>query len=53
VSSSDLRVDGRIILKNGSSRNEMGRHGLDRTGSGQGQVEGFSECGDELSVSIK
>ena len=27
--------------------------GLDRPGSGQGQVAGICECGDELSSSIK
>jgi hypothetical protein len=28
-------------------------HGLDRSGSGQGQVVGSCECSDELSSSIK
>ena len=28
-------------------------HGLDRSGSGQGQVAGTCECGNEPSVSIK
>jgi hypothetical protein len=28
-------------------------YGLDRAGSGQGQVAGTCECGDELSGSIK
>jgi hypothetical protein len=28
-------------------------YGLDRTGSGLGQVAGTCECGNELSVSIK
>jgi len=31
----------------------MCRHGLDRSGSGQGQVAGTCECGNELSGSIK
>jgi len=28
-------------------------HGLDRSGSGYGEVVGSSECGNELSASIK
>jgi hypothetical protein len=28
-------------------------YGLDRAGSGKGQVAGTCECGNELSVSIK
>ena len=31
----------------------MGGHGLERSGSGEGQVEGTCECGNELSGSIK
>jgi hypothetical protein len=31
----------------------MGGHGLDRSGSGQGQVAGSYECGNEPSGSIK
>jgi len=31
----------------------MWRHGLDRSGSGKGQVAGICECGDEHSGSIK
>jgi hypothetical protein len=31
----------------------MGRHGLDRSGLGQGQVAGACECGNEHSGSIK
>ena len=31
----------------------MGGHGLDRSGSGQGQVAGLSECGEEHSGFIK
>ena len=30
-----------------------GRHRLDRSGSGQGQVACSCECGDEFPVSIK
>ena len=30
-----------------------GKHGLDRSGSGYGQVAGCYECGNELSDSIK
>jgi len=30
-----------------------GGHGLDRSGSGQGQVAGIFECGNEPSGSIK
>ena len=30
-----------------------GGHGLDRSGSGYGQVAGLRECGNEPSVSIK
>jgi len=29
------------------------RYGLDRAGSGYGQVSGICECGNEPSVSIK
>jgi hypothetical protein len=31
----------------------MGGHRLDQSGSGQGQVAGSYECGDEPSGSIK
>jgi hypothetical protein len=31
----------------------MGRHGLDLSGSGYGQVAGASECGNEPSGSVK
>ena len=31
----------------------MWGYGLDRAGSGQGQVEGTCECGNEPSCSIK
>ena len=30
----------------------MWEYGLDRAGSGKGQVEGICECGNELSGSI-
>ena len=45
-------VDGRIIL-NGSSGSGMWRYGLDRAGSGQRQVAGTCECGNEPSGTIK
>jgi hypothetical protein len=47
----DPGLDGRIILKRIFEK-WMG-HGLDRSGSGHGQMAGFYECGDELSGSIK
>jgi len=31
----------------------MGRHGLDLSGSGYGQVPGLCECGNETSGFIK
>ena len=40
-------------IKMDFSRNRMGRHGLDRSGSGQGQVVGCCEGGDEPSGFIK
>jgi hypothetical protein len=51
----DSGVDGRVILKciietwNGWG----GGHGLDRSGSGYGEVESSCLYGDELSGSIK
>ena len=48
----DAGVDGRIILKQVFEKWD-GWHGLDRSGSGQGQVAGCYECGDESSGSIK
>jgi hypothetical protein len=48
----DLGIDGRIILK--WDLREVGYgHGLDRSGSGQGQFAGCCECGNEPSGSIK
>jgi hypothetical protein len=47
----DPVVDGRIILK--WIERLDGGHGLDQSGSGQGQVAGFCECSDEPSGSIK
>jgi hypothetical protein len=41
----DPGLDGRIILRWG--------HGLDRAGSGQGQLAGTYDCGNEPSFSIK
>jgi len=48
----DPYVDGRIIL-NGSSGSGMWGYGLDRVGSGLGQVSGTCECGNEPLGSIK
>ena len=48
----DPGLDGRITL-NGSSRTAMEGCGLDLCGSGQGQVVGSCECGNELSGSVK
>jgi hypothetical protein len=42
----------RIILRSISGSGMWG-YGLDRTGSGQGQVAGTCECGNENSDSIK
>ena len=47
----DPDIDGRIIL-NGSSGSGRGWR-LDGVGSGQGQMAGTCEYGDELSGSIK
>ena len=43
----DPGMDGRIILMG------SGRHVLDRCGSGQEQVTGTCECGNEPSGSVK
>jgi hypothetical protein len=48
----DPGVDGRIILKWILEKWDGG-HGLYRSCSGQGQVAGFCECGNEPSDSIK
>jgi len=48
----DQDVDERIILKWIFSKWD-GEHGLDRSGSGQGQVAGTFECGNEPSGSKK
>jgi hypothetical protein len=44
--------DGRIVLK-WIFRKWDGRHGLDWSSSGKGQVAGTCECGNEPSGSIK
>jgi hypothetical protein len=49
----DLCRDGRIILKWIFTRNGMGRHGLDCTGSGHRLVVGACDCSNEPSGSIK
>jgi hypothetical protein len=38
---------------NGSHGSGMSGHGLDRSGSGEGQVAATCECGNEPSGSIK
>jgi len=48
----DPGVDGRIILRWIFGKWDVG-HGLDRAGSGQGQVAGSCECGNEPSGSVK
>jgi len=48
----DPGVDKRIILKE-IFRNGMRRHVLDLSGSGQGQMAGTCECGNEPAGSIK
>jgi len=48
----DLSIDGGIILKF-IFKKWVGRHGLDWCGSGQGQVAGTCECGNELPRSVK
>ena len=47
-----LHVNWRIILKL-SFEKWVGEHGLDRCGSGQGQVAGSCEYGDEYLGSTK
>jgi hypothetical protein len=50
----DPGVNGRIILKLVFEKWDGGGvHGLDRSGSVQGQVAGCCECGNEPSGSIK
>jgi hypothetical protein len=48
----DPDVDGRIILK-WFFKKMVGRHGVDCSGSGEGQVAGACECSNESSGSIK
>jgi hypothetical protein len=45
-------LNGRIILK-WTLKIGIGSHGLDCSGSGEGQVAGFCECGNEPSGCIK
>ena len=49
----DPGIDGRIILRWIFRKWDGGGYGLDRAGSGQGQVAGTCECGNESSGSIK
>jgi len=49
----DSGVDGRIILRWIFRKWDVWKYGLDRAGSGQGQVAGTCECGNEPSGSIK
>jgi hypothetical protein len=48
----DPGVDGRIIFRWIFKKWDVG-HGLDRFGSGYGQVLGICECGNKPSGSIK
>jgi len=48
----DPGVDGRIILRWIFRKWDVG-YGLDRAGSGQGEVAGTCDCGNEHSGSIK
>ena len=48
----DPGIDGRILLRWIFKKWDV-RTGLDRSGSGQGQVAGICECGNESSCSIK
>ena len=48
----DPGVYGRVIWR-GTLKNEMWGYGLDRSGSGKGQVAGTCEGGNEASGSIK
>jgi hypothetical protein len=43
----------RELAKDGASGSRMWGYGLDRAGSGYGQVAGTCECGNEPSGSIK
>jgi len=47
----DTGVDGRIILRWIFRKGDKG-YGVDRAGSGEGQVVGTCDCGNELSGSI-
>ena len=49
----DPGVDWRIILRGTFRKLDVGGYGLDRAGSGYGQVAGAGNCGNELSGSIK
>jgi hypothetical protein len=48
-----LGVDGKIILKWIFNKWEGEGHGLDWSGTGEGNVVGSCECGNEPSGSIK
>ena len=48
----DPGIDGRIILRWLFRKWDVG-HGLDQSGSGQGQMADTCECGNETSGSIK
>jgi len=49
----DQGVDGKIVVKWIFRKWNGGRQGLDRAGSGWGQMAGICECGNEPTVSIK
>jgi hypothetical protein len=48
----DPGIDGRIVLRWIIKKWDVG-HGLDQAGSGQGQVAGTCDCGNEPSGPIK
>jgi hypothetical protein len=48
----DTGIDGKIIIR-WIFRNWDVEYGLDRAGSGEGQVAGCCECGNEPSGTIK
>ena len=49
----DPGFDGRIIFRWIFRKSDVGGYGLDRAGSGKGQVAGTCECVNELTGSIK
>lgn len=49
----NIKIDGKIILKETDTRNGMTARGLDCYGSGDRQVTRYSERGNEPSFSIE